>query len=144
MNGREFGEALERELASRLRGWSAGEVEQCPDRYYAIQGVRDAIRAALASKDAGPQEKSAADCGHTEAWRSVCDELSIGNPLWLRGTGSAITLAKAELSRLRAWEKWGREGAKKALDYYAEWGQEKAAACHALAAMPQDPQGGVR
>ncbi len=63
------------------------------------------LRAALASKDAGPQEKSAADCGHTEAWRSVCDELSIGNPLWLRGTGSAITLAKAELSRLRAIEK---------------------------------------
>ncbi len=74
----------------------------------------DDIRAALASKDAGPQPDT-----ELQALRAELDEAI-----------PTVEVLVDELARLRAWEKWGREVAKLPLS--------------CLPPPPQDPQGGVR
>ncbi len=111
------------------------------------------VRAALASKDAGPS---------ADQLFPVPSQEGAGSAGGLAYDYSDLTrhtvVANTELSRLRAWEKWGREHAKPAIkdlldriDRNGGIGEYKGGpafavkrAREALAALPQDPQGGVR
>ena len=88
MTGDEFGRALERAMTARVNnGWDPSTQVGMAYKLLLLD-----LRAALASKDAGPL--------------CVADEVRV------RGVGLIEDITPDELARLRAWEKWGREVAK--------------------------------
>lgn len=129
-------EALERELNRAIKANSRDASHRIDDgRYFAIMDFRAVVRAAL---NAGPSAEPSTPAPSSDG---ACAETA---------GGLVYFVPEAEFSRLRAWEKWGREVAKPALERYKAINMLEGAsfctnmgysqAASALAAMPKESQ----
>ncbi len=121
MTGREFGEALERVVEARRV--ALRDNYNFADRPPALSddciGISLAdLRAALASKDAGPSaddqksapsQEGAGSAGGLAVPQKVQNDAETlpKGVQWL--PGGLVALSRSEFDRLRAWEKFGRE-----------------------------------
>jgi hypothetical protein len=132
---------LERALSIRASDFDAGEISSQPSRYYAVVDVRNAIRAALASKDAPVDIYR-----DSYPWMPVAAGPAREPPICMGPSARQIAhIQLSELDRLLARDKWIEEHAKPALEKYkgsyvgrSVLGYEQYFADDALAAMPQD------
>ncbi len=143
MNGREFGEALSREMRdnNQVAEMVLGFTDTQREVWMALEVAIEAAALQSITPGAGESEPTSKDAILTR-FGDVRAALNAG-PQPDRELGElrtqldeAIpteTVLASELSRLRAWEKWGREVAKPALELSGNQ-----VARDALAAMPQD------
>jgi hypothetical protein len=138
MNGREALEALERELHGQVERISIHS-----PAYWPLVAVLEAVHnSALASKDAGPQKggEIVDHCPHGKIRAPYCHKCAeaIAKANDMNVFPDMVAMG-AEFTRLRAWEKWGREQAKPTLEHYAGRRQGfSSEAGDALADMPKD------
>ena len=145
MNGRQALEALERVVEARRVALRdnynfADRPPALPDDCVGIS-LAD-LRAALASKDAGPQKggEIVDHCPHGKIRAPYCHKCAeaIAKANDMNVFPDMVAMG-AEFTRLRAWEKWAREQAKPTLEHYAGRRQGfSSEAGDALADMPQD------
>jgi hypothetical protein len=115
MNGREFGEALERVVNARRVALhnNYNFVDRPPALSDDCIGVSLAdLRAALASKNAGPQKggEIVDHCPHGKIRAPYCHKCAeaIAKANDMNVFPDMVAMG-AEFTRLRAWEKFGRE-----------------------------------
>jgi hypothetical protein len=152
MNGREALEALERAQEARIEDIK-GQIGWLDEKHDYL--TIDDLRAALASKDADEPY----DLNKIRKRENAGPSADVPNTVPSQeGAGSAGGLAakcghlwhmtESEHDRMRAWEKWGREVAKPALEKYKAitlmgahcfaFNSGRSQAAVALSALPQD------